>query len=73
MKERICILLPLYAFTTHKNTALPPNSAFNKHWSFEPVLSLSGNSGQDDGNEHWSRDTGGRCTDVDRNPKQLSD
>jgi hypothetical protein len=38
-----------------------------------PVLSLRGNSGQDDGNDHRSRDTGGSGTDVDRSPKPLSD
>ena len=72
-KERICTLLPPYAFTSHKNAALPLIWAFNKHWSFVPVLSSRGNSGRDDGNDHRSRDTGGSCTDVARNPKPLSD
>lgn len=71
-KERICTLLPLYAFTSHKNTVLPLIWAFNNHCRFVPTLSSSGNSGQDDGNDRRSRDTGGSGTDVDRNPNPLS-
>jgi hypothetical protein len=38
-----------------------------------PVLFSRGDSGQDDENDHRSRDTGGSGTDVDRSPKPLPD